>query len=98
MKRSAILVNTARGPVVNEVELAAALKSGEIWAAGIDVFEQEPSIHPELLTCDNALLLPHIGSATGETRAAMAELAAKNLVACLTGAHPPNCVNPQVLR
>jgi glyoxylate reductase len=98
MKRTAILVNTARGPIVNEAELAAALKRGDIWGAGIDVFEKEPEIYPELLTCPDALLLPHIGSATGETRAAMAELAAKNLVACLDGKRPPNCVNPEVLR
>jgi glyoxylate reductase len=97
MKKSAILVNTARGPIVNEAELAAALTRGDIWAAGIDVFEKEPAIHPDLLSCPNALLLPHIGSATGDTRAKMAELAATNLIACLTGKHPPNCVNPEVL-
>jgi glyoxylate reductase len=95
MKKSAILVNTARGPIVNEGELAAALKTGEIWGAGIDVFEKEPKIDPELLACPNALLLPHVGSATGETRAKMAELAAANLIACLTGKTPPSCVNPE---
>lgn len=98
MKRTAILVNTARGPIVNEADLAAALNGGDIWGAGIDVFEKEPAIHPELLKCPNALLLPHVGSATGETRAAMAELAAKNLIACLNGKRPPNCVNPEVLK
>lgn len=97
MKASAILVNTARGPIVDEAALAAALQRGNIWGAGIDVFEKEPAIHPDLLECTNALLLPHIGSATGETRAKMAELAAENLVACLTGKRPPNCVNPEVL-
>jgi len=97
MKKSAILVNTARGPIVDEAALAAALKAGDIWAAGIDVFEREPAIDSALLACPNALLLPHIGSATAETRAAMAELAAENLVACLTGRRPPNCVNPEVL-
>ncbi len=97
MKKTAILVNTARGPIVDEAELAAALQRGDIWGAGIDVFEREPAIEPALLECKNALLLPHIGSATGETRAKMAELAAENLVACLTGKRPPNCVNPEVL-
>jgi glyoxylate reductase len=97
MKKTAILVNSARGPIVNEVELATALERGDIWGAGIDVFEREPSVEPALLARDNALLLPHVGSATSETRAAMAELAATNLVACLTGKQPPNCVNPEVL-
>ena len=97
MKSTAILVNTARGPIVDEAALAAALERGDIWGAGIDVFEKEPAIEPALLKCTNALLLPHIGSATGETRARMAELAAENLVACLTGKRPPNCVNPETL-
>lgn len=88
MKSSATLVNTSRGPLVDEAALAHALKAGEIAFAGIDVFEKEPSIHPELLKCENALLVPHIGSATFETRAAMAELAAKNIVRVLNGDAP----------
>lgn len=97
MKTSAVLVNTARGPIVDEAALARALKSGEIFAAGLDVFEQEPRVHPALLECDNAVLIPHLGSATMETRARMAEIAATNIIARLTGQSPPNCVNPQVL-
>lgn len=85
MKSTATLVNTARGPLVNESDLAAALQSGEIAFAGLDVFEREPKIDSDLLECENALLVPHIGSATLETRTAMAELAARNIVAVLNG-------------
>ena len=97
MKKSACLINTSRGPVVDEAALAAALKAGDIFAAGLDVFEEEPRIHPELLTCENAVLVPHLGSASLETRARMAEIAASNIVARLQGKTPPNCVNPEVL-
>ncbi len=97
MKSSAILVNTARGPVVDEAALAKALQAGDINAAGLDVFEEEPTIHPELLKCENALIIPHLGSATKETRAKMAEIAATNIIARLNGETPPNCVNPEVL-
>jgi glyoxylate reductase len=97
MKSSACLINTARGPVVDEDALAEALKSGEIRAAGLDVFEKEPEIHSGLLELENAVLIPHLGSATQETRGKMAEMAAANIVACLTGQAPPNCVNPEVL-
>ena len=98
MKRTAIFVNTTRGPVVDEAALAAALLSGEIAAAGLDVFEHEPKVHPELLKCENALLLPHMGSGTIQTRTRMAEIAATNIVEFLSGRRPPNCVNPEVLR
>lgn len=98
MKPSAILVNTARGPIVDESALAHALRTGGIFGAGLDVFEQEPHIHSELLECENAVLIPHLGSATLETRAKMAEIAASNIIARLTGQAPPNCVNPEVLR
>jgi glyoxylate reductase len=97
MKPTAVLVNTARGPIVDEAALAAALKSGRIFAAGIDVFEEEPTVHPDLLACENAVIIPHLGSATRETRAKMAEIAASNIVARLTGKTPPTCLNPEVL-
>ena len=93
MKNSAVLVNTSRGPVVNEEALARALKNGDIGFAGIDVFEKEPEIHPELLECENALLLPHIGSATLETRTEMACLAVENIIAVLNGNTPRTPVN-----
>jgi len=88
MKPSAYLVNTARGPVVDEAALASALQSGVIAGAALDVFEREPAVHPDLLGLENAVLVPHIGSATHETRAAMADLAARNAVAVLTGGKP----------
>jgi len=97
MKNSAILVNTSRGPVVDEAALARALKSGQIFAAGLDVYEDEPAVHPDLLKCQNAVLVPHIGSATRETRSKMAHMAAQNIVARLKGQTPPNPVNPKVL-
>lgn len=97
MRKTAILINTARGPIVDEAALATALKTGEIRAAGLDVFEQEPAVHPDLLECENALLIPHLGSATRETRGKMAEIAATNIIARLNGRRPPNCVNPEVL-
>ncbi|MBI4560180.1 MAG: D-glycerate dehydrogenase [Candidatus Hydrogenedentes bacterium] len=97
MKKTACLINTSRGPVVDEEALADALKSGEIFAAGLDVYEDEPKVHPKLLHCDNAVLIPHLGSASHETRSRMAEIAATNIVARLNGEPPPNCVNPEVL-
>jgi glyoxylate reductase len=97
MKKSAIFVNTTRGPVVDEAALAAALHAGDIFAAGLDVYEEEPKIHPDLLTVSNIVLLPHIGSSTLETRSAMANLAAENIIALLKGKTPPTCVNPGVL-
>jgi len=85
MKRTAYLINTARGPVVDEAALVWALKNGLIAGAGLDVYEQEPVVHPELATFENVLLLPHLGSATRETRSAMASLAVDNVIAVLTG-------------
>jgi len=90
MKPTAILVNTARGSVVDEAALAEALSSGRIAAAGLDVYEREPVVHPGLLGCENAVLLPHLGSATLETRTAMGMQALDNIVAHLAGQPLPN--------
>ena len=89
MRDDAYLVNTSRGPVVDEAALAAALRDGVIAGAALDVFEHEPDVHPELVGLENAVLLPHLGSATVETRTAMAELAAANALAVLAGDEPP---------
>jgi glyoxylate reductase len=97
MKPSAILVNTARGAVVDQRALATALQQGQIAAAGIDVYEREPlPLDDPLLTCPNAVLVPHLGSATFPTRARMARVAAENIVAGLQGRRPPYLVNPAV--
>jgi glyoxylate reductase len=99
MKPTAVLINTARGPLVDEAALERALREGWIWAAGLDVFEREPvpTGHP-LLQLPNVVALPHIGSASVATRTAMAVLAAENLVAALAGRRPAHCVNPEVLK
>jgi glyoxylate reductase len=89
MKDSAYLVNTARGPIIDESALALALREGQIAGAGLDVFEQEPKVHPWLLELENVTLVPHLGSATVETRTAMAVLAADNTLAVLGGQQPP---------
>ncbi|MGL4745081.1 MAG: 2-hydroxyacid dehydrogenase [Dermatophilaceae bacterium] len=88
MKRTAYLVNTSRGPVVDEAALVSALDAGEIAGAGLDVFEHEPAVHPGLLGRDDVVLLPHLGSATWETRTAMADLAVDNVLAVLRGDPP----------
>ena len=94
MKPTAVLVNTARGPVVDEAALADALHSGALFAAGIDVYEREPEVHPRLLTAPRAVLLPHLGSASVATRTRMAHLACEGALAVLAGETPPNLVNP----
>lgn len=88
MQTSAYLINTARGPIVDEAALAIALREGRIAGAGLDVFEHEPEVHPGLIDLDNVVLVPHLGSATVETRSAMAELAARNVVEVLAGRAP----------
>jgi glyoxylate reductase len=96
MKKTAYLINTSRGPVVDEAALAEALKNGVIAGAALDVFENEPLVHPELLKLDNVVLTPHTASATIETRSKMATMAAENLIAGLAGQKPPNLVNQEV--
>ena len=98
MKPTATLTNIARGGIVDDAALAQALRERRIAAAGLDVFEGEPQVHPDLLTVPNVVLTPHIASATVATRLAMAELAADNLIAALGGQRPPSPINPEVLR
>ena len=94
MKPTAILVNSTRGGVVDDAALVAALRKGTLRAAGLDVFENEPALNPGFLELDNVVLAPHVGSSTEATRRAMAMTAARNAVAALTGARPPNLINP----
>ncbi len=98
MKPTACLVNTGRGPVIKEQDLVQALKEGRIAGAGLDVYENEPAMAPGLAELDNAVLLPHVGSATHTTRRDMALLAARNLLAMLEGRAPETCLNPEVCR
>jgi len=96
MKRSAVLINIARGSIVDDSALAQALKARRIWAAGLDVYDNEPKVNPALFELDNVVLSPHIASATEPTRQAMAMLAARNCIAALTAGDPPNLLNPEV--
>lgn len=97
MKKTAILINTSRGPVVDESALADALIAGEIAGAGLDVFESEPNVEPRLLKLENAVLTPHVASASVATRKRMCTLAAENVVAGLEGRRPPNLLNSELL-
>ncbi len=98
MKRTAYLINAARGPIVSEADLVQALREGWIAGAGLDVYEEEPKVHPGLLSLPTVVLAPHIASASHETRLKMATLAVENCLAVLAGKAPPTPVNPEVLR
>lgn len=96
MKRTAILINTARGPIIDETALLEALQTQQIFGAGLDVFEHEPRLTPGLNKCDNLVMLPHVGSATEATRTEMAKLAAENAIAILEGNQPHALANPNI--
>jgi glyoxylate reductase len=96
MKKTAYLINTARGPVIDEQALLSALKTGEIAGAGLDVYENEPALTPGLAELDNVVLLPHVGSATESARRDMSVLAARNMLAMLEGNKPETCLNPEI--
>lgn len=98
MKPNAILVNTSRGPVVDEAALVEAVKSHRIAGAGLDVFEREPAVHPALIGLHSVVLAPHIASATTRTRSEMSATAARNMATAVRGGRPPNLINPEVKR
>ncbi len=98
MKPTATLINIARGGIVDDAALARALQAGKIFAAGLDVFEGEPQVHPELLKCTNVVLAPHIASATEKTRRAMVDLAIENLRTALDGKKPPSLINAEAFK
>ena len=98
MKKTAILVNTARGPVIDEKALVQALKNGDIWGAGLDVLEREPLLEPGLIDLDNVVIPPHFGTSTMDTRIKMGQMVIDNLFAVLDGQMPPNCLNPESVR
>ena len=97
MKPTAVLVNSSRGPVVDESALADALAGGQIFAAGLDVFEREPEVEERLLSLENVVVIPHLGSATVDTRNAMGHLAVQNVLAAIDGDRPPTLLNPDAL-
>ena len=97
MKKTAFLINTARGPIVDEAALVRALEAKKIAGAGLDVFEHEPKVRAELKKMNNVVLVPHLGSAAVELREEMANIVVDNIMAMLEGRRPPNIVNPEVL-
>jgi len=96
MKHSAILINTSRGPVIDEAALVAALDAKKLAGAGLDVYEREPAVHPGLIRMPNVVLAPHIASATTRTRSEMSAMAARNMATAVRGGRPPNLLNPEV--
>jgi len=96
MKRTAFLINSSRGPIVDEKALVRVLAENKIAGAGLDVFENEPAIEPELLKMTNVVLTPHLGSAVTEVRETMTNIVADNVIAIIDGRPPPNCANPEV--
>jgi glyoxylate reductase len=98
MKPTAVVVNTSRGPVIDESALADALEAGEIFAAGLDVFEREPEVEARLLKLENAVVIPHLGSATVDTRNAMGDVVVDNVFAAFDGERPPTLLNPDAFR
>ncbi|HUE69225.1 MAG TPA: D-glycerate dehydrogenase [Candidatus Acidoferrum sp.] len=98
MKRNAILVNTSRGPVIDEAALVDALTAKKLAGVGLDVYEREPAVHPGLIPMPNVILAPHIASATVRTRSEMSAMAARNMATAVRGGRPPNLVNPEVKR
>jgi glyoxylate reductase len=96
MKKTGILINTSRGPIVDEAALARALATKRIASAGLDVFENEPQVHPELISLQNVVMVPHMGSAVREVREPMANEVVDNILAILDGKPPPGCVNPEI--
>jgi glyoxylate reductase len=96
MKKTAILINTSRGPVIDEAALVEALNSKKIAGAGLDVYEREPAVHPGLIAMPNVVLAPHIASATVRTRSEMSAMAARNIATAVRGGRPPNLLNPEV--
>ena len=98
MKRSAILINTSRGPVIDEAALVEALNAKKIAGAGLDVYEREPAVHPGLVPLSNVILTPHIASSSVRTRSEMSAMAARNMATAVRGGRPPNLLNPEVKR
>lgn len=98
MKKTAILINTSRGPVIDEAALVEALQTKKIAGAGLDVYEREPAVHPGLIPMPNVVLAPHIASATVRTRSEMSAMAARNVATAVRGGRPPNLLNPEVKR